>query len=241
MRFDVSSAKSEAALPGVPVSQYRVSGDGKKVLYAQHDAGGHSHLWMASLDRRFPPRQISFGEDDSPVLLPNGDVVFRAQEKGAYYVYGMKADGSDRRKLLPASVIRLLGVSPDGQWIVTWVPSTGEDSTLVTEAYKIADGEKVRVCTFCQPLWSPSGEHLYLLLEWHLETQGRMYAIRLAPGAMWPALPAGGITSEQQLQKLSRTVIPMEKATDFVPGPSPAMYAYTTETIQRNLYRIPLR
>ena len=241
MRFDVASAKSEAVLPGVAVSQYRVSADGKKVLYTQHDASGHSHLWMASLDRRFPPRQISFGEDDSPILLPNGDVVFRTQEKGVYYVYGMKADGSDRRKLLTESVIRLVGVSPDGQWIVAWVASMGEDSTLVTEAYKIADGGKVRVCIFCQPLWSASGEHLYLLLEWHPETPGRMYAIRLAPGSMWPALPAGGITSEEQLEKLSRTVIPMEKATDFAPGPSPAIYAYTTETIQRNLYRIPLR
>src|SRR5438105_2527259 len=121
------------------------------------------------------------------------------------------------------------------------VSSMGEDSTLVTEAYKIADGGKVRVCIFCQPLWSASGEHLYLLLEWHPETPGRMYAIRLAPGSMWPALPAGGITSEEQLEKLSRTVIPMEKATDLRPGPSPAIYAYTTETIQRNLYRIPLR
>src|SRR5207302_1177000 len=80
---------------------------------------------------------------------------------------------------------------------------------------RLQTADKVRVCIFCQPLWSASGEHLYLLLEWHPETPGRMYAIRLAPGSMWPALPAGGITSEEQLEKLSRTVIPMEKATDF--------------------------
>jgi hypothetical protein len=72
------------------------------------------------------------------------------------------------------------------------------------------------------------------------ETEGKMYAIPLAPGTMLPALPAGGITSEEQLKKLSRTAIPLENATDFAPGQSPATYAYGVETIQRNLYRIPL-
>src|SRR5207237_6872196 len=146
--FDVGSRKSEAVLPGVPVFDYQVSADGKKVLYAQHDANGQSHLWMASLDRRFPPRQISTGDDDSPILLSNDDVVFRSQEKQTYYVYGMKADGSNRRKLFPDPVIRLTGASPDGEWITAWVALAGEETTLITEAYRIADGKKVRVCNF---------------------------------------------------------------------------------------------
>jgi hypothetical protein len=35
--------------------------------------------------------------------------------------------------------------------------------------------------------------------------------------------------------------LPIEKAAEIAAGPSPEVYAYSVENIQRNLYRVPLR
>jgi Tol biopolymer transport system component len=240
MRFDGDSGTSEPLLPGVGVIQYQVSNDGKMVVYSRPYNSQQCHLWVASLDRRFAPQQISFGADDSPALLPSGDIVFRGQEKGAYYIYIMKVDGSGRRKLFAVSVIGLQAASPDGQWIVVWQPLKEAESNFLTQAYRLADGKTVRICNFCLPGWSPSGKYFYVSVDSTPEVIGKTYALPLAPGSMLPRLPPGGFTSDDQLKKLTKIVLPLERASDFSPGPSPQVYAFGVQTIQRNLYRIPL-
>jgi hypothetical protein len=218
--------------------------DGRQIFYAATGPDNHSHIWLASPSRRFPPKQItSADDDDEPFLLDSGDIVFRRLENGARYVYRMKPDGSELRKILPTSIIRLPAVSPDGQWLVAWVSVPTEESGSAFQAYRLADGTVKRICDFCWPQWSPDGRHFYVFFDVIARrnaNRGRAYVFPLKSGSALPALPSTGIGSESDFATLGAIVQPSPKADEFAPGPSLSVYAFGQRTIQRNLYRIPL-
>jgi len=50
-------------------------------------AKGVLHIWLASTDHRTSPRQLASTEnEDSVWFLPNGELIYRASEKGNKYV-----------------------------------------------------------------------------------------------------------------------------------------------------------
>ena len=63
------------------------------------------------------------------------------------------------------------------------------------------------------------------------------YLIPLAPGHVFPRIPAGGFHSEEEITRLPRA----HRINVAVPGPSAGVYAFYRSTIQRNLYRIPIQ
>jgi serine/threonine protein kinase len=245
VRVDLRTGANEQILSGASMSKFQVSADGKQVLYAARGTDNRSHIWLASPSRRFPPKQItSADDDDEPFLLDGGDIVFRRLENGARYVYRMKPDGSELRKLLPTSIIRLPAVSPDGQWLIAWVSVPTEESGSAFQAYHLADGTVERICDFCWPQWSPDGRHFYVFFDViarrYAPNRGRVYVFPLRSGSTLPALPGTGIGSESDFASLGAIVLPATKADEIAPGPSPSVYAFGQRAIQRNLYRIPL-
>jgi serine/threonine protein kinase len=245
VRVDLRTGTSEQILSGVAIAQFHVSPDDRQVLYSALGRDNHLHLWLASPNRRFSPRQItSTGDDDEPFLLNDGDIVFRRLENGAYYIYGMKQDGSDLHKLLPTSIIRLPSVSPDGQWLAVWMPLPNEESTSAFFAYRLSDGSTTRICDFCWPRWSGDGKFFYVSFDVIAKSssgrQGQTYVFSLKPGSLLPSLPPGGTRTEADIARLGAIVAPAGKADGFLPGPSPANYAFSRRNIQRNLYRVPL-
>jgi DNA-binding winged helix-turn-helix (wHTH) protein len=56
---DLDSGRTEAVLPGVPMSEFDISPDGQHVTFAALDAEGDSHVWVAPLDRHAPPKQLN--------------------------------------------------------------------------------------------------------------------------------------------------------------------------------------
>ncbi len=67
---------------------------------------------------------------------------------------------------------------------------------------------------------------------------GRTYVIPLAPNTLFPPIPRDGFHSESEIARLPGVRI--LEAADVFPGPTPATYAYSRESVQRNLYRVPL-
>ena len=55
---------------------------------------------------------------------------------------------------------------------------------------------------------------------------------------MLPLMPAGGFRSEQEIAGLPG--VRVIENPDVAPGPAADVYAFSRETVQRNLYRIPL-
>ena len=243
MRADLQAGTTEAVLSDVPIWQYSVSPDGKQIAYSTIEKGVR-HIWIAAADRRTPPRQISFGSnDDFPFLLASGDIFFRSEENGAYFVYRMKADGSGREKIYDTSVIRLSNVSPDGQWIIIWIAVQDADTASAYCAYRPADRKLVRICDVCTVEWAADRKSLYLALEGRsraMTAPAVIYRLPINPGQMLPNFPQGGIKTKADLEKLGATQLPDSRATEISFGPTPDTFAFSRRTIQRNLYRVPV-
>src|SRR5271157_3582479 len=91
---------------------------------------GRSSLWVAPTDHRSSARHIiSSASEDTPIFLPDGDLLFRAIEGGTNFLYRMHADGSDRRKVTPNQILDLSVLSPDGRWAVVQAPDANAEHT----------------------------------------------------------------------------------------------------------------
>jgi hypothetical protein len=67
---------------------------------------------------------------------------------------------------------------------------------------------------------------------------GHAYVIPLPPGKVLPDMPSEGFHSEAEIAAIPGVRV-MDIA-DIAPGNSPETYAFSRQTVQRNLYRISL-
>jgi len=233
---DLISGKMDKVLPGYSMTRYSVSRDGKQVAFAANDTPGHSSLWIAPTNRRSSPVRISSTEiEDSPFFLPNGDLVFRAVENGSNFLYRMKPDGSERRKITPERILDVHSVAPDGRWILASAPNPGEESTAATKAFSVDGTESVKVCLgYCQSLWDPGGKFVYLSFP---ALSDKTYALPIIRQSGLPNLPSNGVARLQDL-KAAKAVISVPNLETVI---SSSFYAYTRQNTRRNLYRIQLQ
>jgi Tol biopolymer transport system component/tRNA A-37 threonylcarbamoyl transferase component Bud32 len=240
---DLDSKRAERLLPGFTTAQFDVSADGKRVVFTVRKEG-KIQIWLASLERRFPPRQISTSQfnERRPVFGPAGDVFFLAFEPGGRAFYRMKEDGTGRQRIRPDASGPLSSVSPDGEWIaVRSLAGSGEEVGGV-DAYPVRGGPPVRICRGCRTAkWSPDGRYLYfsyVASMGPLTDVGTTFALPISPGKHLPDLPAAGVASVEEAASLPG-VRAIEHG-NISPGSDPSVYAYTKMTAQRNLYRVPI-
>jgi len=234
---DFTAGNTENPVPGYFMESYSVSKDGKKVAFAVNDQGGHSSLWVAPSNRRSSPTRISPSAaiEDSPFFLPDGDLVFRVIEGGSNFLYRMKADGTDRRKISSQRVIDALAVSPDGRWFVASAPSPDEKYTAQVTAFAVDGSTSETLCVnYCEINWDTSGKFVYM--SFTLMREGS-YALPVSHESGLPILPPTGIAQIEDLKNAKMAdVIPQVVESAI----SPSIYAYTRQSTRRNLYRIPL-
>jgi dipeptidyl aminopeptidase/acylaminoacyl peptidase len=235
---EITTGKAERVLPGYSMDDYSVSRDGKQVAFANADQSGHYSLWVAPTDHRSSPRHIvSSASEDTPVFLPDGDLVFRATEAGINFLYRMHADGSGRRKVSPDHILDFFVVSPDGRWAVVQAPDPNAERTYALFALPIKGGSPVRLCVnTCLPKWDASGDFMYIsFLE---QGDPKSYALPIRRGSGLPDLPSIVIPGIEDLKKL-KSVVTMPHIVDS--AFSSSLYVYTVQSTHRNLYRISLQ
>jgi eukaryotic-like serine/threonine-protein kinase len=238
---ELRGGHSEQLLPGFAVTGYDISPDGRWIVFAAQDPHGESRLWIASTDRRFPPRQIpSSTSDDSPVFGPGGDIFFRATEGGSNFIYRVKQDGTGRQKVLPNSILDFYSVAPDGEWLIAGAPLPNEEISAALWAYPVHGGTPVRICAgVCSGRWDRAGKLFYVALIEMGSRSGRARTVVLPVphGRDLPPLPLSGINSPEDVKGL-----PGVKVIDAVisPGASTSVYVFTRNSVHRNLYSIPL-
>jgi hypothetical protein len=242
--MDLASGRRERRLPDFLMSRYDISSDGR-VVFSSPDRDGKPRLWLASLEGRVPPRQLTTIESIGGYFGSNGEVVFQAREGPFQYVYRMKDDGTETRKAISEPVVFLFGVSPDGRWAMVWA-SGPADAVL---AYALDSREARVICNQCgtaggpargqaAPIagWSSDGKSFYFQNK-H-EHLSNTYVVPLMPGQALPGLPAAGIRTEADLTAWKgRKVI---SRADVFLGPDPDKYLYVQIATQRNLYRIQI-
>jgi eukaryotic-like serine/threonine-protein kinase len=242
---DPQSGRSEPLLPGLeivgrpPGRGYDISHDGRWVVASTIDRDGRSRLWLAELDGQSPPQPIANAEGDSPAFGPTGEIYYRSVEGDSAFVYRIEQSGLNRRKVSERVIADLNGISPDGNWLVVRVVGNGQG--MVT-AISLGDDRSMPIFEFQQTRFSWTEDEIHISFPEHSlgndALAGKTYVIPLAEGQAFPPIPAGGFRSEAEIAKLvGVTVI---DAYDVTAGPMPNVYAYSRQSVQRNLYRITL-
>jgi hypothetical protein len=223
----LASGKSDSVLSDVSITDYDMSRDEKEVAFTTTDSRGASQIWLAPLDRRTPPREIARGGDHVS-FGADGELVFRSLAENNALVRITK-DGTGRERITTASVLDKFGVSPDGEWVIAFLPG---DATI---AVPIHGGAPRRICAGrCFPTWSSDGSFLYV----GYPGGGKTHAIPMPAGQSLPDLPAAGIDAAAGVVGLPGAW--MIEHGSISPGPDPSTYVFTKTDLQRNLFRIPL-
>ena len=233
---DLATGKVDRVLPGYSMEAYTVSRDTKEIAFVMKDKTGRSNLWVAPTSRRSSPRNLSATViEDSPLFLPDGELVVRAIEGGSNYLYRMKTDGSQRRRITQDRILDSFAVSPDGRWVAVTIPGPGDDRPILTTAYATDGSAKVALCTewgYFQ--WDNAGKTAFLAFPPLFDGT---YALPIMPNTGLPKLPPDGVARMDD--------IPDAKTHAAIPwivrsAVSPSVYAYARQETRRNLYRIQL-
>jgi hypothetical protein len=235
---DVGSGQTQPLLPGFRISGatleygYDISPDGRHVVAEAIDRDGKSRIWVAPLDRRSPPRQLPHIQGDGVLFAANGDIIFRGRE-GAYgFAYRVNPDGTGLRKVSEHPVIGTRGISLDGKWLVTYARAN-EQEAGGTLALPLDGGPAIKIFGAGTLMrWSRDGKLLFITLE-----SARTYVLSLPAGKMLPLMSSQGFKSESEIAALAGHVI---DSAAVAPGAAPELYAFTRQSVQRNLYRIPV-
>ena len=247
---DLESGQRQRLLPDFLMRHYTISPDGQRVVFVAADETGHSPVWLAALNRRSAPRQLTTTDARKAFFGPGGDVIFLGQDKGTNFIYRVKEDGGELPKVVPAPhylgrQVYLaeygLNVSPDGKWVVEMSPT--EDLPLAVMVYPVDGASPTLICGTCAQArsfergppppyvsWSPDGKFLYL------NFQESVYGIPLRRGQVLPPIPAAGFRTKQEVTASpGARLIPEPSA---FAGPKPSVYAFTRFATQRNIYSV---
>jgi DNA-binding winged helix-turn-helix (wHTH) protein/Tol biopolymer transport system component len=240
-RMSTDSGESAAVFPGVSMSAFDISPDGKQVVYSTAAPDKKSQLWIAPIDKSWPARLITGAGETWPHFGREGEIVFQRAEGNVNYLERMKLDGSARAKVFPYPIMDIIGISPGRKWLMATVAyPEGNSVRPMVMAIPLDGGKPRRLCkSYCSPVWSSTGNFLFVPVEPSSQTNpGRSLAIPIGPGETLPELPPEGIPLSAQ-----PGVVPGAQSIDraeLVPGKDLSHYAYVKTTSQRNLYRVSL-
>ena len=234
---DLETGQRQRLLPDFLIQHYDISADGGRVVFVAAGETERSPVWVAALDGRSVPKRLVDKDALRAFFGAAGEVILAAREGGTHFLYRIREDGSELAKV--AQVFNIYSVSPDGQWVIAWVPP----NSLM--AYPVSGGPPKAICGACsQPgtfesspwapfaSWSPDGKLMYI------QFGKSVYAIPLAPGQLVPATPAAGFQTEKEVAALLGVRVAGPRG--VFPGANPSTYAFTKVATQRNIYRVPV-
>jgi serine/threonine protein kinase/Tol biopolymer transport system component len=237
---DLGTGQRQRLFPDFQIKQYSISADGQRAVFVAVDENGRSPVWLASLDGRTPPRQLTTMDAGEAFFGAPGEVVFGGleQPQPEGFIYRIKEDGGDLQKIVE-KVAPLLpfAVSPDGRWVPVMDPQAW--GALIV--YPAGSGSPVRLCDRCSPpqgtnpmppplSWTPDGRFVYLKFG------SSTYAIPLRPGQSLPPVSPSGFPSKDAVAALPGSTLVSDQ--EIYPGPDPSIFAFTKVTSQRNIYRV---
>jgi hypothetical protein len=170
-------------------------------------------------------------------FLPRGEVVFHGVENGATRAFRIHEDGTEKQVLSTGEINEVRGTSPDGKFVIAGggnAPATKAVFTSGAAPTSIFNG-------ICFLRWQADGRFLYLSVVTGMQSAaafGRTYVIPVSRAKLLPPIPPGGFHSENEIAKLPG--VRVIEAADVWPGSTPGTYAYSRQTVQRNLYRVPV-
>ena len=247
-QLDLATGQSEAVVSGTNVNAFSLAADGNRIAFVRQDEGG-SRLWIASLDRHSPPRQLPPTRAERPRFAGDYIVYFARDSQGAgerrsLVVHRIRPDGTADEAIWTKEFWRAT-ISPSGRYLAVITRSPAEESWPL---YRLTivdwqSGQTYPVCTECKGSWSDNGAWFVIAKQ----TGGGegigntgTYLLPVPPGTELPDLPSAGFATLEDVGRANGARV-IKETTDVAIGPTPDIYAFMRETVHRNLYRIPLR
>jgi DNA-binding winged helix-turn-helix (wHTH) protein/Tol biopolymer transport system component len=234
---DLETGHSARLLPDTLVSDYDVSPDGTQVVFSAADSENRLHLWLASLNSDFPPRQfISPVNEDQPRWDSTGYIYFRAAEGKLNFLYRMRPDGSQRVKLLPNPILDFQGLFSNGRWAIVAQPESDGLAGRIM-AIPFDGGTPVTVCPgYCVAYWTSDEKSFSVILNTSVGMETLVAPV--SPSKNLPSLPPSGISSIADMRGISGAKV-LDGA--ILEGPKPGLSASLHQDVHRNLYRVALQ
>jgi serine/threonine protein kinase/Tol biopolymer transport system component len=238
------------ALPGRVMADYSISADGRRVVFTSAGSASDDGIWVADLDRRTPPRQLTRGGEFRAFFGGPGEIVYISPQAERRYLYRMREDGSGVEQIRPEAVDNLITVSPDGQWAVVFLPGT-TGGRLALQIMPLHGGAPMTACESCvefgigpnrirgNPInWSMDGKSVYVSLQYFGLGTEKTVVLPYRAGVPLAALWRRGLRSEHDVAANPGATV-INEANVF-PAASASAHLSWRRTTQSNLYRVRL-
>jgi hypothetical protein len=230
---DLQSGSANPVLAGVPVVDFDISRDGRRVAFTT-PTDSSSDVLVAPLDGSSPPRVVARGGEMARFAGRADFLVFRKLGARANSIARVRTDGTGLETILDASASGMNYLSPDGNWIGVHLG----DMERGTVAVSLKDRTRKLVCKeICSPRWSDDGKYLFLTMNPVPERANPTLVLPIPAGEVLPALPATGFGPNAAEELRGVSVIGQDWP---APGPNLQTYAYVKAEFAGNLFRIPL-
>jgi eukaryotic-like serine/threonine-protein kinase len=235
---DLDSNRNEPLLPGFPIavtgsvanSGFDVSPDSRQLVFYSPDREGKLRLWLTPLDRRSPPRQIPGVEGEQPVFGSGGEIFFRKIDGTTAFLYSVREDGTGLQRAAELPLVEVFGMHPNRQWLFMGVVNKGP------VIFSLGSGALITPHLYERWLrWTGDGKQVVLA-----GPNDSSYVLPLTSGEVLPGSLAIGEDSPSVAGLAKVPGVRTLPVGNVEPGPTADIYAFTRESVQRNVYRIPL-
>ena len=244
---DVESGVAQGLFPGLNLTHFSLSQDGKKVLFTTELGLAKSGIWIADLDRSQPPRQLTSSGEYRAFFGRPGEIIYAGAQKPPLLMR-MNEDGSGQRRVSDLAIMQLQSVSPSGRWaVVGAVPPGGHgERNTIAVAVPLDGGQPVTLCESCTfgfltrvsaafINWSPDEKSVYVPLRYFGLSSGKTLVIPVKPGSVPPAFTSG-LTTEEELKRIPGSNLVNES--NVYPTKIRGQYVTERRSITTNLFRI---
>jgi hypothetical protein len=250
----------EQILPEHVGVNFDLSSDDRTILLVSgSDDPAKQGIWVAPLDRSAAPRRVFEGITDRAYFDPAGNIYFPQIENRGRFLHRLRApDYVTNERVADDPLFYVFSISPGGEWVIAIATFEGNGNhPLGGQLVAISTrGLPTRVvCSFCSNgggparvyapsmSWTRDGRLLLVSGQYighgGLNGPPRTIAIPVPPGQPLPDLPAGGVSTVEDLLKIAgaRTI----PKPNVLPGASTGQLFFYESTVVRNLYRVLLR
>ena len=247
---DVATGAAERLFPGLVLTHFSISQDGKKVVFATEQGQARSGIWVGWLDRTQPPRQLTFGGEYRAFFGRPGQILYQSIENPPK-IMRVNEDGSRQVAVSDLPVMQLQSVSPDGRWALVGVtPSGGHgERNAMAVAVPLEGGAPITVCDTCAfgfgatrvsaPLlsWSLDGKWVYVSLRYFPFGSSKTAVIPIKSGAAPPTFTKGFGSEADFARTPGARLINQDNVSS---GMSPNYFVTTRRSAKANLFCIHL-
>ena len=247
---DVATGTAERLFPGLVLTHFSISQDGRKVVFATEQGQARSGIWVGWLDRTQAPRQLTFGGEYRAFFGRPGQIVYQGTQTSPK-IMSINEDGTGQLAVSDLHIMSLQSVSPDGRWALVGVTPPGGhgDRNSMSLAVPLEGGAPIPVCDSCSvaygtarasaPLltWSMDGKWVYVSLRHFPFGSLKTAVIPVKSGAPPPTFMKG-FASEADFARIPAARLLNQD--DVSSGMSPNYFVSRRRSAKANLFRIYL-